>query len=97
MSFRIKKDPVGLFCKSMYYSGLADPVGQTSAQAPQSMQSSAEITYISPSEIASDGHSPMQAPQAMHSSSIMYAIYFTPFKCLRHYFNRLLNKFKGYI
>ena len=51
------------------------PTGQTSAQAPHSMQVSASITYfVSPSDIASTGQSPAQAPQEMHSSEIIYAI-----------------------
>jgi hypothetical protein len=39
------------------------------------MQRSALISYLpSPSEIASTGHSPAQAPQEMQSSEIMYAM-----------------------
>lgn len=52
--------------------------GQTSAQAPHSMQTSASITYLSPSLIAETGHSPAQAPQAMQSSEITYAILSLP-------------------
>jgi hypothetical protein len=45
------------------------------AQAPQEMQVSASITYLSsPSEIAFTGQSAAHAPQEMHSSLITYAI-----------------------
>jgi hypothetical protein len=54
-----------------YSAGWGAPTGQTEAQAPQSMHSSAEMTYFpSFSEIAFTGHSDAQAPQAMHSSEI---------------------------
>jgi hypothetical protein len=45
--------------------------GQTPAQAPQSVHLEASITKISPSEIASTGHSPIQAPQPMQSELIL--------------------------
>jgi hypothetical protein len=49
--------------------------GQVSAQVPQSMQTSASISYLpSPSEIASTGHSPAQAPQEMQASVMIYAM-----------------------
>ena len=67
---------MGLFYK--YYSGFGASTGHTFAHAPQSIQASASITYMSPAEIALVGHSGSQAPHAMHESSILYAIYFTP-------------------
>jgi hypothetical protein len=54
-----------------FYEGLGAPTGQTSAQAPHSMQVSASIMYwLSPWEIALTGHSASHAPQLMHSSLI---------------------------
>lgn len=51
---------------------LMDSVGQTAAQAPQSMQVSASMLYwVSPAEIAEVGHSPSQAPQLMQLSLMM--------------------------
>ncbi len=50
------------------YSGCGASTGQTLAQAPQSIQASASITYISPGDIASTGHSGSQAPHAIHVS-----------------------------
>ena len=53
------------------YSSTGASTGHAPAQAPQSMQASASITYIeSPAEIAFVGHSSMQAPQLMHESLI---------------------------
>jgi len=58
----------------MYYA-VIEPVGQVSAQAPQSMQVSGSISYwFAPSEIEPVGHSAAQAPQLMHSLLIVYAI-----------------------
>ena len=55
-----------------HYSALGAETGQTSAQAPQSMQVAASITYLSsPAVIALTGHSLSQAPQLMHSSLIL--------------------------
>lgn len=48
--------------------------GQASTHEPQSMHKSGSIEYLSPSKIASDGHSSMQLPHAMQSSLITYAI-----------------------
>jgi len=46
-------------------------VGQTAAQAPQSMQRAGSMTYwVSPAEIAPTGHSLSQEPQEMHASEI---------------------------
>ena len=57
------------------YCGCGASTGQTDAQAPQSMQASASITYlVSPAVIALTGHSGSQAPQLIHESSIKYAI-----------------------
>jgi hypothetical protein len=44
--------------------------GQTSAQAPHSVQSFGSIMNGEPSLIAPSGHSGMQTPQEMQSSSI---------------------------
>jgi hypothetical protein len=50
-------------------------VGQTSAHAPQSVQSLASMTYLSsPSLIALTGHSSTQVPHEIHSSVILYAM-----------------------
>lgn len=60
---------------SCYYSAEGADTGQVSAQAPQSMQVAASITYLpSPSEIAFTGQPSAQAPQLMQSSEILYAI-----------------------
>jgi len=51
------------------------PTGHASAQAPQSRQVSASITYLpSPSEIAPAGQASAQAPHWMQASLIAYAI-----------------------
>ena len=64
-----------MFVRFPAYSALGAPTGQVSAQVPQSMQSSALMTYLpSPSLIALTGHASAQAPQATHSSEILYAI-----------------------
>ena len=58
-----------------YSAGFGAATGQTEAQAPQSMQISASITWmLSPSVIASTGHAAIHAPQLTHSSLIKYAI-----------------------
>ena len=50
-------------------------MGQTPAHAPHSMHRSGLITYLSPPlEIAPTGHSTSQAPQAMQSMMITYAM-----------------------
>jgi len=56
---------------TLLYAGWIASEGQASAHVPQSVQTSGSITKISPSEIASTGHSLMQDPQAMQSSVIM--------------------------
>ena len=57
------------------YSSLGAPTGQTSAQLPQEMHSSALITYLSaPSEMQETGQPSAHAPQEMHSSLILNAI-----------------------
>ena len=48
------------------YASWAAPVGQAPAQAPQSMQVAGSILKMSPSLMESVGHSPWQAPHAMH-------------------------------
>jgi hypothetical protein len=48
-----------------------EPVGQASAQAPQSMQMSGSMEYTSPSVMAPVGHSPWQAPQATQVSGLI--------------------------
>ena len=54
------------------YSAEGAETGHTSAQAPQSMQVSASISYFpSPSEIAVTGHPSAQAPQLMQASEIL--------------------------
>jgi hypothetical protein len=54
--------------QGLFYAGLGAETGQTLAQAPQSMQVSASITYrSSPAWIASTGHSASHAPQEMQS------------------------------
>lgn len=59
-----------------YSAGFGASTGQTEAQAPQSIQSSASITNLSsPSLIAETVHSPSHAPQLMHSELITYAMY----------------------
>ena len=59
------------FLRNVYGASIASD-GQTSTQAPQSVQVSASITYLpSPSLIASTGHSLSHAPQEMHSSLIV--------------------------
>lgn len=66
-----------VFCFLCFYysAGFGESVGHTSAQAPQSIHSSASITYmLSPSEIQLVGHSGSQAPQLIQSSFIKYAI-----------------------
>lgn len=57
-------------CGCFYSPGAIAPVGQTSAQVPQSTQASGLIEYFAPSEIAPAGHSSMQVPHAMQSSEI---------------------------
>lgn len=57
------------------YACSGAPTGHVSAQAPQSRQVSASITYLpSPSEIAPAGHASAQAPHWMQASLIAYAI-----------------------
>jgi hypothetical protein len=60
------------FARSFYSSmGCIASTGQTSSQAPQSIQVSGSISYlVSPSEIASTGHSAWQEPQEIHSPLI---------------------------
>jgi hypothetical protein len=53
------------------------PVGQASAQFPQSVQAFASITYGEPSLIAPTGHSLRQLPQPAQSSEIECAISFS--------------------
>ncbi len=56
---------------SCYYSpGLIAPLGQTSAQVPQSTQALGSIEYFSPSLIAPLGHSSIHVPHATQSSLI---------------------------
>ena len=62
--------PLSLF----NYSGLIDSEGQTDAQAPQSIHFSPSMTKISPSEMASTGHSATHVPHATQLSLITYAI-----------------------
>ena len=53
------------------YSACGASTGQTLAQLPQSMHTSASITYLpSPSLMQETGHSAAQAPQLMQSSLI---------------------------
>jgi hypothetical protein len=60
------------------------PTGQTAAQAPQSMQSSGSITYLSsPCDIAFTGHSIAHTPQEIQFSFILYDKVFTPLKVLK--------------
>ena len=68
-----------LFCVfSFAYSSDGAPTGQTSAQEPQLMHSSALITYLpSPSLIALTGQPSAHAPHIMQSSLITYAISIT--------------------
>ena len=64
-----------LFVISISQSAWGASTGQTLAHVPQSMHSSASITYFpSFSEIQLTGHSLSQEPQAMQSSEILYAI-----------------------
>jgi len=54
------------------YAGCGASTGQTLAQAPQSMQQLASITYRSaPSLMQPEGHSDSHAPHMMHSSVMM--------------------------
>lgn len=54
-----------------YFSSCGEFTGHTSAQAPQSIHSSALISYLlDPSEIQETGHSGSQAPQLTQSSLI---------------------------
>ena len=63
------------FSSKSNYASEGAPTGQVPAQAPQLTQVSASITYLpSPSEIAFTGHPSAQAPQAMQSSEITYAM-----------------------
>jgi hypothetical protein len=49
--------------------------GHELAQAPQSVHFAGSMTYLSaPSEMAPTGHSGWHAPQAMHSSEIVYGM-----------------------
>jgi len=68
-----------MFCiNTSDYSAEIAPVGHTDAHAPQSIHSSALMSYFpSPSAMALTGHSPSQAPQLMHSVEITYAIIVT--------------------
>jgi hypothetical protein len=59
------KQPLKIYC------ALIASEGQEPAHAPQSMQLSASITYTSPAEIASTGHSSMQVPHAVHRSGLI--------------------------
>ena len=62
-----------------YSAGFGAATGQTEAQAPQSMQISASITWmLLPSVIASTGHAAIHAPQLTHYSLIKYAITIYP-------------------
>lgn len=71
----IKRRALLIYCCLTYQPSAGAPTGQVPAQAPQSMQASASITYLpSPSEIAFTGQPSAQAPQAMQSSEITYAI-----------------------
>jgi hypothetical protein len=57
------------------YSSLGASTGQTPAQAPQEMQSSALMMYLSsPSLMQLVGHSSTHAPQLIQSSVMKYAI-----------------------
>ena len=57
------------------------PIGQVPAHAPQLMQESASISYLSsPSAIAPTGHAPAHAPHMMHPSVITYAMIVTSLK-----------------
>lgn len=69
---KIKNNPIkGCFAFYFTYAGLGASTGQTPAQAPHSIHSSASITYrSSPSEIQDTGHSASQAPQLIQSSLI---------------------------
>jgi hypothetical protein len=63
---------------SVDYSSIAS-VGQLSVQAPQSMQVSASIMYLSsPSLIAPTGHVSTHAPQEIQASVILKAIILPP-------------------
>jgi hypothetical protein len=70
----------------MPQTGAGASTGQTSEQAPQSMQRSVWMSYwVSPSEIALDGHSGSQAPQLMHASEILYAMHIPSIPVLAHF------------
>ena len=76
------------------YSGLGASTGQTFAHAPQSIQASLSITYISsPGDIHDTGHSGSQAPQLIHSSLIKYATYITPPNVNHKYFIIIFHYF----
>ena len=52
------------------YPSMMAAAPHTDAQAPQSMQVFGSIEYGDPSDIASTGHSLIQAPHATHASVI---------------------------
>ncbi len=63
-----------------YYSAAITPAGHPASQAPQSIQVSASITYLSsPAEIAPTGHVSAQAPHIKHPSLITCAMIKTSF------------------
>lgn len=72
-------------CLAPYSPDSMASVGQASAHAPQSVQSSGSMEYLSsPSLMASTGHSSMHVPQQMHSSVILYAIVLLSFHAILH-------------
>ncbi len=67
----LRKRPPCLFSSNAApYGRLIASEGQTSAQVPHSVQASGSIEYLSPSDIAPDGHSSIHVPQAIQSSPI---------------------------
>lgn len=67
----LKRVPPHISFLAFPYSGrLIASFGQTLAHVPHSVQRSGLIEYLSPSEIAPDGHSSIHVPQAMQSSPI---------------------------
>ena len=63
------------------YSSSGASTGQTPAHVPQPMHEFASIMYLSsPCDMHSTGHSAAQAPQDIHLSVILYAMFSPPLK-----------------
>jgi hypothetical protein len=75
---RNKQKGLGNLPNPFFYSSSGASTGQTPWQVPQEMHADASISnFSSPCDIHPTGHSAAQAPQEIHLSVILYAIFFT--------------------